>query len=121
MQPTVRSADRSKRSDGFIPAFMLSPMKAGLVPKNVMRSRSAKRQSVSRSGCPGLPSNCITVHSSSSVDTSRFHMIQLVDENQKKRSSRPMSRCSAAPLKVSTIVPPWPCTMGFGMPVVPDE
>ena len=48
-------------------------------------------------------------------------MIQLVEENQKKRSSSPTSSPSAQPLKFSITTPPWPCTIGLGMPVVPEE
>ena len=63
--------------------------KAALTPKNVARSRSAKRQSVHRSGWLGLPSNCSAVQPVPRDETHTFHMIQLVDENQKKRSRCP--------------------------------
>jgi hypothetical protein len=50
-------------------------------------------------------------------------MIQPVLLNQWKRSPNStlgaMSLCSAAPLSISSITPPWPCTMGLGRPVVP--
>ena len=117
----MRNADKSNCSRGFRPAFIHKEINAGLMPKNVARSRSAKPHNVVRSGCPGLPSNCNIVLPRSNVEQSKFHMIQLVDENQKKRSFSPMSKCSAVPLNVSITVPPWLWTMGLGMPVVPEE
>src|SRR5712671_5997474 len=55
------------------------------------------------------------------VATHRFHMIQFVEENQRNRSPSPTSRCKAAVLRFSRMAPPWPWTMAFGIPVVPDE
>jgi hypothetical protein len=59
----------------------------------------------------------------SRAPTCAFHMIQPVLLNQWKRSPNStlgaMSLCSAAPLSISSITPPWPCTMGLGRPVVP--
>jgi hypothetical protein len=44
-----------------------------------------------------------------------------VVENQKKRSSGPTSFCRARAFACSSRIPPWPCTIGFGSPVVPEE
>jgi hypothetical protein len=82
---------------------------------------SAKRHSAPMSGWPGLPSYSSTVEPTSSPPTRKFHIIQPVVVNQKKRSAGPRSRCSASDLRCSSTIPPWPWTIGLGSPVVPEE
>ena len=48
-------------------------------------------------------------------------MIQFVEANQRKRSPSPTSKCIEAALRFSRMNPPCPCTIGLGMPLVPDE
>ena len=50
-----------------------------------------------------------------------FHMTQPVVLNHRNRSSSPRSSASAFPFRHSSSEPPCPCTIGLGMPVVPDE
>ncbi len=50
-----------------------------------------------------------------------FHIIQLVDEYHMKRSPGCRSSCRLRYFRCSSSTPPWPCTMPFGLPVVPDE
>ncbi len=54
--PTARSALRSRPAPGSTPAFMQVRTNAGLVPKIVMPSSAASRQSRSGPGWVGLPS-----------------------------------------------------------------
>jgi hypothetical protein len=53
--------------------------------------------------------------------TSQFHIIQPVVVWNSTTSPGPMSACSRCSLACSSSVPPWPCTMHLGAPVVPDE
>ena len=57
----------------------------------------------------------------SSADTSAFHIIQAVVEYQSSTSPRPRSHDSAWFFRCSRTMPPWPCTIAFGWPVVPEE
>ena len=82
---------------------------------------AAKRHRASRSGWAGLPSHSSTVDPSSSPPARKFHIIQPVVVNQKKRSSAVRSRWSDSALRCSRTMPPWPWTIGLGRPVVPDE
>src|SRR5919108_529647 len=86
-----------------------------------MPARSASRHSAPMSGWPGLPSYSTTVAPSSSPPTRKFHIIQPVVVNHRKRSAGPRSRCRASDFSSSRAMPPWPCTIGLGSPVVPDE
>src|SRR5919199_4116244 len=56
VDPTDRSALRSRPAAGSTPAFMHAAMYAALVPKQVMPAFSARSQSTPMSGEPGLPS-----------------------------------------------------------------
>jgi hypothetical protein len=106
-----------------------SAKKAAPAPKKVARASPAKRHSVPQSGAaegqPGLPSKMQQVVPPSSRSTWPFHMIQPVVLNQWKRS--PVStqwgpgRCAGCSCSASSRMPPWPCTMGLGRPVVPLE
>ena len=51
----------------------------------------------------------------------KFHIIQPVVVNQKNRSSGVSSSCSANAFLCSSTMPPCPCTIPFGSPVVPEE
>ena len=51
----------------------------------------------------------------------KFHIIQPVVVNQKKRSAGVTSSCSASDFLCSRTIPPCPCTIPFGSPVVPEE
>jgi hypothetical protein len=62
-----------------------------------------------------------TVAPVSRAETSRFHIIQPVVVNQKNRRPGPRSQCSARNFRCSTTIPPCPCTIPFGSPVVPEE
>src|ERR1700726_317539 len=53
--------------------------------------------------------------------TRKFHIIQPAVVNQKKRSPGCKSRCNAKAFRCSSRIPPWLCTIGLGIPVVPDE
>jgi hypothetical protein len=54
-------------------------------------------------------------------ETRKFHIIQPVVVNQKTRSPARASTCRCSFLRCSSRIPPWPCTIAFGSPVVPDE
>ena len=73
------------------------------------------------SGWPGLPSYRTTVEPSSRPPTRKFHIIQPVVVNQKKRSAGPRSSCSEIDFSSSRAIPPWPWTIALGSPVVPEE
>ena len=70
---------------------------------------------------PGLPSKSTIAASVSSTETRKFHIIQPVVVNQNTRSPSRQSRCRYIILRCSSRIPPWPCTIAFGSPVVPDE
>ncbi len=82
---------------------------------------AASRHWFSRSGYSGLPSSITIEEPSSSADASAFHIIHAVVVNHISRSSGPRSQHSPWPLRCSRRMPPWPWTMAFGKPVVPEE
>src|ERR1700745_2427785 len=86
VEPTARSALRSRPERGDTPAFMHEEMNAALVPKQVTLVAAARCHSDPRSGYPGFPSYSTIEASVSSTPTSRFHIIQPVVENQNTRS-----------------------------------
>ncbi len=53
--------------------------------------------------------------------TSQFHIIQPQVVKKNNRSSGVRSVCSRCSLRCCSSVPPTPCTMHFGTPVVPEE
>ena len=53
--------------------------------------------------------------------SSAFHIIQEVVLNQSRRPPGFRSQLKAFALRLSSRMPPWPWTMAFGGPVVPDE
>src|SRR5829696_7516861 len=69
VDPTPRSAERSKSRPGFRPAFWQAIRYGGLVPRYVARVSAASRQSAERSGEAGLPSIVTTVDPTSRPDT----------------------------------------------------
>nr|WP_205347144.1 hypothetical protein [Pseudonocardia broussonetiae] len=69
----------------------------------------------------GLPSYVTAVTPESRLETTLFHSIQLVVVYQKKVSPGPRSFCSAVEARLIATTPPWPCTIPFGTPVVPEE
>jgi len=56
-----------------------------------------------------------------SPPTRKFHIIHPVVVNQKNRSPGPRSQWSETAFRCSSTMPPCPCTMGLGSPVVPEE
>jgi hypothetical protein len=72
-------------------------------------------------GWPGLPSNSTTGAPTSRPPMRKFHIIQPVVVNQKKRSAGVTSSENASDFLCSRTIPPCPCTMPFGSPVVPEE
>ena len=90
------------------------------VPKHVTPACSARSHSVPRSGCPGLPSNSTTDASVSRPPFRKFHIIQPVVVNQKTRSSACRSTWRWSIFSISSRIPPCPCTIAFGSPVVPE-
>ena len=50
-----------------------------------------------------------------------FHIAHPVVVNHRTRSPGRVSRWKACVLRCSSRIPPWPCTMAFGSPVVPEE
>ena len=121
VEPMERIALRSSAAPGSTPAFIQPRMYGALTPNAVMRVRSATRHSAYMSGWAGLPSYTTMDAPSSRPLMRMFHMIQPVVLNQKKRSPSPMSIWSERNLACSSSAPPCPCTIAFGMPVVPDE
>src|SRR5919107_1482347 len=57
----------------------------------------------------------------SSVETRAFHIIQAVVLNHSSRSPVPRSQLKAWFFRCSSRIPPWPCTIALGGPVVPEE
>ena len=94
---------------------------AGPSPIIVGRTSAAIRHCASRSGHIGLPSRHTIDAPVSNVDTRAFHIIHAVVVNHISRSPGPRSQLSTWFLYASRMIPPWPCTIAFGRPVVPDE
>ena len=116
----VEPTQRSRPGAGVTPALRQAIRNGADTPKIVMPVSSARSHSVSIDGAAGSPSNVTIVAPTSSPDTSRFHIIQPVVENQKKTSSGRRSWCSDRSLRCSATTPPWPWTIAFGSPVVPE-
>ena len=74
-----------------------------------------------RSGHAGSPSIITIDARSSSAETSAFHIIHAVVVNHSRRSPGLRSQPSPRSLRCSTSMPPWPCTIAFGSPVVPGR
>src|SRR5690625_2841084 len=100
---------------------MQAVMKLALVPNVVIFVSWANFQSIFVSGYAGFPSYKIIALPVNSPPTKKFHIIQPVVVNQKRRSSFPKSQWNVNALRCSSKIPPWLCTIGFGFPVVPDE
>jgi len=69
----------------------------------------------------GEPSNRMIVASEASALTSQFHIIQPQVVKKNRRSPGFTSVCNRCSLRCCSKVPPAPCTMHFGTPVVPLE
>jgi hypothetical protein len=80
VEPTARSPSHGS---GATPAFIDAPMNPALVPKVVTPASAAKSHSRAGSGCPSYST---IVAPASSPPTRKFHIIQPVVVNQKKRS-----------------------------------
>ena len=100
---------------------MHDAMKLALVPKQFISASRANRHSASMSGWPGLPSYRQMVAPGSRQPTRKFHIIQPVVVNQNIRLPSCRSRCRKPFFSCSRRMPPCPCTIGFGSPVVPEE
>ena len=117
----TRSRDRSATFPGSTPAFIDAPMSAAPQPKWSARVSPTSRQISPASGYAGLPSNITMVQPPRSPLTSSVHTIHPVLDTQKNVSPARMSLCSRSVLRCSMTIPPCPCTIAFGTPVVPDE
>ena len=93
----------------------------GATPITVGCSSSASRHCSSRSGHAGSPSSITIDERSSSPATSAFHIIHAVVENHSSRPPGLRSQPSPRFLWCSISWPPWPWTIAFGSPVVPEE
>src|SRR4051794_24159910 len=62
-----------------------------------------------------------TAQPTSSAEASAFHIIHAVVVYQSSASPGPRSQDSAWFFRCSSRIPPWPCTIAFGLPVVPEE
>src|SRR5512144_1750753 len=82
---------------------------------------AASLQREAWSGHARLPSYRTMVAPRRSPETWTFHIIQLVVENQKNRDRGCTSKWMPRNFKCSRVMPPCPCTMPLGRPVVPDE
>lgn len=117
-------------SRGTSPALRQASRNGAEVPKYVVPVSAASRHSPPRSGSAGrpgsartagLPSKSTMVAPTAGPETRKFHIIQPVVVNQKNRSAGPRSWCRASIFRCSSRMPPWPCTIGLGNPVVPEE
>ena len=87
----------------------------------VGRVSSATRHCQPEVGPAGSPSSITIDERTSSAATSAFHIIQEVVLNQSRRPPGFRSQLKACALHSSSRIPPCPCTIAFGRPVVPDE
>ena len=126
-EPMARSADRSVMRRRSMFACRTPVWKAALAPKKVTPvspTNCHRRVQSGDSVLPaGWPSKRQRVVPPSSPPTCRFHTIPPVDAYQWNRSPvstvAPRLLCSVLSLSDSSTMPPWPCTMGLGRPVVP--
>src|SRR5690348_12911328 len=118
VEPTPRNADRSASSRGTMPALRQAIRNGAEVPKYVMPASAASRHNPAGSGAPSYST---TAAPTAGPDIRKFHIIQPVVVYQKNRSPGPRSWCSASIFRCSSRIPPWPCTIGLGNPVVPEE
>ncbi len=95
-------------------------MNDALVPNVVIPACSASAQRALRSGWAGLPSYSTIDASVASPPTRKFHIIQPVVVNQNSRSPACASTWRCIDFSVSSRMPPCPCTIAFGRPVVPE-
>ena len=95
--------------------------KVGATPMKVGSVSSARRHWNDGSGHIGSPSIITIEERTSSAETSAFHIIQAVVENQSSRPPGLRSHPRPTPLRCSTSWPPWPWTIALGSPVVPEE
>ena len=119
--PNARIELRSYSCPGSRPALRHAIRKAGLAPMKVGRVSSATRHCQPTSGHVGSPSSITIDDRTSSAATSAFHIIQEVVLNQSRRPPGFRSQLNACALRFSSRMPPWPWTIAFGLPVVPDE
>ena len=103
------------------PALRQAITNAGLTPMTDGRVSAASRHCCARSGQAGSPSSITIELRNSSADTSAFHIIHAVVVNQNSRPPGFRSQPSPRFLTCSKRIPPCPCTIAFGSPVVPDE
>ncbi|SKY00232.1 Uncharacterised protein [Mycobacteroides abscessus subsp. abscessus] len=90
------------------------------MPKNVTSLSSQICQSLSASGANGCPENVTIVAPIRRPATWKFHIIHESAVCQKNTSPGPISLCSPSTLTCSTTMPPCPCTIPLGFPVVPE-
>ena len=105
---------------GAMPAFSALASRPALAPMQVIEVRSASSHRTPRSGYAGLPSYSTIAASLCRAPTTKFHIIQPVVVNQNMRSPGRRSRCMRF-FSCSSRIPPCPCTIAFGSPVVPEE
>src|SRR3954451_17370441 len=102
-------------------AFMHAPTKAALVPNRLTPARFARSHNTSSDGCPGLPSYSTGTPPTIIDPMRKFHIIQPVVVNHDILSPGRTSNWRPTALACSRTMPPWPWTIAFGRPVVPDE
>ena len=106
---------------GTTPDLRQDMMYPGLRPSSDAPVSAASFHCASRSGQSGLPSSSTRVARRSSAEIVMFHIAHAVVVNQKIRSPGRASIRSPNSLRCSSRMPPWPCTIAFGRPVVPEE
>src|SRR5699024_11388720 len=93
----------------------------GATPISVAFATAAMRHRAVSSGWYGLPSIITIADPTTRPPTSAFHIIHAVVENQQNRLPGPRSKWRLWFFSVSSRIPPWLCTIAFGLPVVPEE
>ena len=85
--------------------------------------RSPRRAATASAGpgAAGCRRSARSTRRPAAPDTSAFHIIQAVVENHSIRSPGPRSQLRAWFFRCSSRIPPWQCTIAFGLPVVPEE
>ena len=73
------------------------------------------------SGTPGCRHRARAPRPTAARSTRKFHIIQPVVVKKNMRSPGCMSKLKCRSSSCSSRMPPWPCTIGFGSPVVPEE
>ena len=92
----------------------------GLVPKCVMPQSATISQRRFNDGRAGNPSNSVMLAPAYRPASIQFHIIQPVVVTYRRLSSTRRSQCSSSSFVCCKSVPPAPCTIHFGGPLVPE-